>query len=68
MLDDLEQQLTPAEARARERALQEARDYVANAIGAHGVNAVHRRSFPRRKPRGDNRRIDIEVITGRIDP
>jgi hypothetical protein len=63
-LDRLEAQLTPAERRLREEALQQAREYVRNAGGRGGLHAPVHKSFPRKRLRGGIR-VDLEVIAGR---
>lgn len=66
MLNQLKQQLTPAQLLAREQAFSEAETYIIRVGQAGGVQATVSKSFPGVKPKGKGSdiRVDVEVRAG----
>ena len=60
LLHKLDDQLTPAERRRREKQLAEARRYIEQTNG--GIDALKKKTFRNRQSR--DARIDIEVLSG----
>lgn len=63
MLQGLKSRLSAPEQHFRERAFEQADDFIGRASIAGGVMAPMKKSYPT-PPRPDRRRVDIEVLKG----